>query len=507
MDLLDNIALGFATAFSLKALLFCLGGVTLGTLIGVLPGIGPLATIAMLLPVTFHAPPTEAMIMLAGIYYGAQYGGSTASILLNLPGTASSAVTTLDGYPMAQQGRAGVALFITTIASFVGSLFGIVLLVACAPALAEFALRFGAAEYFSLMVLGLLAAAMLGQGTPARGVAMVMLGLLIGIVGTDVHTGQYRFVFGISEIAEGVSLVAVAMGLFGVSEVIANARRIKPSPFRAKDITWRSLLPTRQDMRLSWKAMFRGTAIGAGFGTLPGTGSTIASFVAYAVEKRAAKDRSRFGKGAVEGIAAPEAANNAAAQTAFIPTLTLGIPGDVVMALMLGALIIHGIIPGPSLVAEHPKLFWGLIASFLIGNVVLVILNLPLIGLWVRILTIPYRYLYPSILVFICIGVYSVRTSVFDVFLVVFFGFVGYGMLLLRFEPAPLILGMILGPMLEENLRRALTLSRGDPMVFLERPISATILAATAFLVALTVWLEVRHRRRVRLAAREGDAA
>jgi putative tricarboxylic transport membrane protein len=498
MDLWSNLALGVETAFSWNALLYCFIGVTVGTLIGVLPGIGPMATIAMLLPLTFHLPPTEAMIMLAGIYYGAQYGGSTASILLRLPGTAQSAVTTLDGYPMAQQGRAGVALFITTVSSFVGSFIGILLLAGFAPMLAAIAQQFQAPEYFALMVLGLLAAAVLGQGSPVRGIMMVVLGLLLGIVGTDLNTGTYRFVFNIPQLADGISLVAIAMGLFGVSEVIANAGRNAPVA-SAAPVYWRSMIPTREDMRRSWGAMLRGTAIGAGFGTLPGTGASIASFVSYAVEKRIARDPSRFGKGAIEGVTSPEAANNSAVQTAFIPTLTLGLPGDAVMALMLGALIIHGIIPGPGLIEEHPSLFWGLVVSFLIGNVMLVILNLPLIGLWIGILRIPYRILYPAILVFVCMGVYSVNNSIFDIFLVLFFGFVGYGMRLLRFEPAPLILGFILGPLMEEYLRRALAVSRGDMMVFIERPVSAGFLAAAAVLLAAIIRADLRRRKIPRL--------
>jgi putative tricarboxylic transport membrane protein len=494
MDLWSNLALGVETAFSWNALLYCFIGVTVGTFIGVLPGIGPMATIAMLLPLTFHLPPTEAMIMLAGIYYGAQYGGSTASILLRLPGTAQSAVTTLDGYPMAQQGRAGVALFITTISSFVGSFIGILLLAGFAPVLASVAQQFQAPEYFALMVLGLLAAAVLGQGSPVRGIMMVVLGLLLGIVGTDLNTGTYRFVFDVPQLADGISLVAIAMGLFGVSEVIANAGRETPVA-SAAPVNWRSMIPTRDDMRRSWGAMLRGTAIGAGFGTLPGTGASIASFVSYAIEKRIARDPSRFGKGAIEGVTSPEAANNSAVQTAFIPTLTLGLPGDAVMALMLGALIIHGIIPGPGLIEEHPSLFWGLVVSFLIGNVMLVILNLPLIGLWIGILRIPYRILYPAILVFVCMGVYSVNNSVFDIFIVLLFGFVGYGMRLLRFEPAPLILGFILGPMMEQYLRRALAVSRGDLMVFFERPVSAAFLAAAVMLLAAIVWSDLCRRK------------
>jgi TctA family transporter len=492
MELIANLTLGFQTALSPAALLFCFLGVTLGTLIGVLPGIGAMAAIAMLLPVTYHVPPTEALIMLAGIYYGAQYGGSTASILLRLPGTPQAAVVTLDGYPMAQQGRAGVALFMTTIASFFGSVLGVVLLAGFAPLLARGAMAFQAPEYFALMVLGLMAAALLTHGSPLRGLIMVVLGLLLGTVGTDLQTGSFRFVFGVPQLVDGVGLVAMAMGLFGVAEVIANAAR-GGAP-AARSPRWREMLPTRADWRAAMPAMLRGGGIGAGFGTLPGTGSSIASFVSYAVEKRVARDPSRFGKGAIEGVTAPEAANNAAAQTAFIPTLTLGIPGDAVLALMLGALIIHGIIPGPGLIAEQPALFWGLVASFVLGNLMLLVLNLPLIGLWISILRIPYRLLYPAILVFICIGVYSIRNSVFDIWVVLVFGALGYGMRLLRFEPAPLLLGFILGPLLEQYLRRAMTVSRGDPMIFLERPISAAFLGLAALLLVWSLWAGLRRR-------------
>jgi putative tricarboxylic transport membrane protein len=496
MDLIDNLALGFATALSPTTLFWCFVGVTLGTFIGVLPGVGALATVSMLLPLTFHLDATTALVMLAGIYYGAQYGGSTASILLNLPGTPSAAVTCLDGYPMAKQGRAGVALAMTTVASFFGSCVAILIIANFAAPLAEMALRFGPAEYFSMMVLGLLAASTLAQGSPFKGVAIVVVGLLFGIVGTDVNTGMQRFTFGIPDLFDGLNLVAVAMGLFGVSEVIANIGKVRALSGDTGKITLRSLIPTRDDVRRSWFPMIRGSGVGAFFGILPGTGSSIAAFMSYAVEKRVAKDPSRFGKGAIEGIMAPESANNSAAQSAFIPTLTLGIPGDAVMALMLGALMIHGIAPGPRVVVEHPELFWGLIASFWIGNVLLVILNLPLVGIWVKMLQIPYRVLYPSILLFICIGVYSINNNAFDVLLVVVFGFLGYGMMIMGFEPAPLLLGYILGPLMEEHLRRALLLSRGDMTVFVTRPISAGFLAATFLLIAFVAWGTIRRRGR-----------
>jgi TctA family transporter len=497
MEVFGMLGMGFATAFSPENLFYCFLGVFLGTFIGVLPGIGALATISMLLPLTFHVPATTAIIMLAGIYYGASYGGSTASILLNLPGTPSAAVACLDGYPMSKQGRAGVALFMTTIASFIGASLGIVILTLFAPRLAEVALSFGPADYFAMMLLGLVAAATLAQGSPAKGIAMVLFGLCLGMVGTDVQTGQQRFTFDIPYLSDGISLVAIAMGLFGVAEVIGSIGRVTNAEVAAQKITMRSMMPKLDDWRRSWKPMLRGTGVGAFFGALPGAGGTIASFMSYAMEKRIAKDPSRFGKGAIEGVTAPESANNAAAQTAFIPTLTLGIPGDAVMALMLGALIIQGIQPGPRLMTEYPELFWGLIASFWIGNIMLVILNIPLIGLWVRMLRIPYSILYPAILLFICIGVFSINNSYFDVLIVMFFGVVGYVMLKLKFEPAPLLLGFILGPLMEEHLRRAMLLSRGDLGVFIERPISASFLGITALLLAWAIYATIRGRSAV----------
>ncbi|ADZ70903.1 tripartite tricarboxylate transporter permease [Polymorphum gilvum] len=493
MDLISNLTLGFSVALSLSALMYCGLGVTLGMLIGVLPGIGPLATVGMLLPLTFYAAPTDAIIMLAGIYYGSMYGGSTASILLNLPGTAGAAVACIDGYPMARQGRAGVALFMTTIASFFGGIVGIVILAAFAPALARVALSFGSPEYFSLMVVGLLAAALVGDGSPSRSLAMVVLGLLLGIVGTDVNSGVRRFTGGLPELSDGVNLVILTTGLFGISEVILNAGRIKRGSVRPVDVSWRSMLPTADDWRRSVLPSLRGVSVGSVLGILPGTGAALSTFVAYALEKRVARDPSRFGKGAIEGVVAPEAANNAAAQAAFIPTLSLGIPGDAIVAIMLGALIIHGIVPGPRLVVDQPELFWGLTVSFFIGNVMLLILNLPLIGLWVRILSIPYGLLYPAILVFICIGVYSINNSAFDVLMALVFGVAGFAMRLMRFSPAPLLLGLVLGPLIETNLRRSLLLSRGDPAVFVERPLSAAILAIG---LAIVVWVVVSALRR-----------
>jgi len=494
-DFAANLSLGLAMAFSLKNLFYCFIGVTLGTFVGVLPGIGALAAISLLLPVTFHLDATSAIVMLAGVFYGSTYGGSTASILLNLPGTPSSAVACLDGYPMSRQGRAGVALFMTTIASFIGGSIGIIVIMLFSPLIVTAALQFGPAEYFAMMVLGLVAASSISSGSPVKGLAMVTLGVLVGLVGMDLETGEPRFTFDLLELSDGVSIVAMAMGLFGVAEVIASVRSIRAGQIATSRITFRSMAPTRDDMRRSVGPILRGTGLGSVLGALPATGGVVASFMAYAVEKKLAREPDRFGKGAIEGVVAPESANNAADQTAFIPTLTLGIPGNVVMALMLGALMIHGIAPGPQLVTKHPDLFWGLIMSFWIGNVLLLVLNIPLIGIWVRVLAIPYYLLYPAILAFVCIGVYSINNSAFDVVLVMVFGVIGYLMRLLDFQPAPLLLGFVLGPLLEENLRRTLIIANGDFMAFLQRPISATLIAMTAALLLWAAWSTLRERR------------
>lgn len=495
MELLDNLALGISVAFTLENLLYCALGVTIGMFIGVIPGVGHLAAISMLLPLTFYVPATTALVMLAGIYYGAQYGGSTAAILLNLPGTPSSAVVCLDGYPMAQQGRAGVALFMTTVASFVGSFITVIVLAAFAPPLANFAVAFNSADYFSMMLLGLVAAAILVQGSPIKGIAAVLFGLIFGMVGTDVSTGVQRYAFGLTFLYDGINIVAIAMGIFGVTEVIANVGKVN-SAVSSQKITFRSLLPTRKDIKESVFPMLRGTGIGTGVGILPGTGTSIASFLAYAVEKKISRTPSKFGKGAIEGITAPESANNASAQSAFIPTLTLGIPGDAVMALMLGALLIHGITPGPNVISDNPDLFWGLVVSFLIGNVLLLVLNIPMVGLWVRLLKVPYPILYPSIILFIAVGVYSISYSSMDIMMVAFFGVVGVMLLLLGFEPAPLLLGYILGPMIEENFRRTMLLNRGDMMVFLERPVSAIFVAMTVSLLLWTAYSMLKSTRK-----------
>lgn len=500
MEILDHVALGFQTAISPTNLWFCFVGVFLGTLFGALPGIGSLAAVSMLLPVTFYLEPTTALVMLAGVYYGAEYGGSIASILLNLPGTPSNAVTCLDGYPMAQQGRAGVALFSTTIASFFGGTVGIIGLYTLAPLIVQWALKFGPAEYFAVLLFGLVAAATVTQDAPAKGLAMVVVGMSLGTVGADLDSGVTRFDFGYFELQEGISFIALAMGLFGVSEIIMSIATNIDKPFIQK-VTFRSMLPRRDEVMRSPGPMVRGAGIGAFFGALPGTGPSIATFIGYAVEKRLSKHPERFGKGAIEGIMSPESANNAAVQAAFIPTMTLGIPGSATMAVMMGALLIHGISPGPQLMGNNPEIFWGLAASFWIGNVMLLVLNLPFIGLWVRLLQIPYGYLYPAVICFICIGTFSVRASGFDVFLVLLFGMAGYVLRELRFELAPLLIGFILGPMVEVNFKRAMLIYRGDIMTIATRPIAGTLLALTALLLVWTVVSTMRRRRRSATAA------
>ena len=492
--LADNLAMGFGVALRPLNLLYCLVGVVLGTLIGVMPGIGPVATIAMLLPVTFKLPPVAALIMLAGIYYGAQYGGSTTAILVNLPGESSAVVTCLDGYAMARQGRAGPALGIAALGSFFAGCVATLILALFAPPLAELALRFGPAEYFSLMVLGLVAAAVLAQGSLLKAMAMIFLGLLLGLVGTDVNSGTLRFTFGIPELSDGIGFVALAMGMFGFAEIVANLEARGGREVFTDTV--QSLLPTRDDLKASWKAVLRGTGLGSVLGVLPGGGAILASFASYSLEKRVAADPSRFGKGAIEGVAGPESANNAGAQTSFIPLLTLGIPPNAVMAMMSGAMTIHGIAPGPQVISQQPELFWGVVASMWVGNLLLVVLNLPLIGIWVRLLRVPYRLLYPAILLFCCIGVYSLSNAPFDVVLTAGFGVLGYLFIKLRCEPAPLMLGFILGPLMEENLRRALRLSRGDPTVFFTRPLSLAMLLGAAILLVPIVVPAIRSTRR-----------
>ncbi|SAI69470.1 membrane protein [Bordetella ansorpii] len=502
MELLDNVLHGFSVAFQWENLAWSLFGVFMGNLIGVLPGMGVLAAISILLPLTYAMTPTAALMMLAGIYYGAQYGGGITCILLNLPGTPSHAVTCLDGNPLARQGKSGSALFMLVMSSFIGACAGILIMILFSPLLVEVAFQFGPAEYFSMMMLGLFAGATLAKGSAVKGVAMVFLGLLCGVVGTDVNTGVIRYAFGIIELSDGVQLVALAMGLFGLADFFANVNRIGKAT--TVDAGKRmSVRPEPGDMRKSAAPIARGSAIGSILGILPGTGATIASFMSYAIEKRVSKTPQRFGNGAIEGVAGPEAANNSAAQTSFIPTMSLGIPGDSVMALMLGALIIHGIQPGPQMVTEHADIFWGLIASFWIGNALLVVMNLPLIGMWAKLLKVPYKYLFPSALFFVCVGVYSTNNALFDVGMVLVIGVLGYLFLKLRFSPAPLLLGFVLGPMVEENFRRALLLSRGDLGIFVDRPISAGFIYAIFALAAWLVYSTMRNRRKLRQLMQE----
>jgi len=493
MELLDHLALGFGVATQGINLLYAFVGAMLGTLIGVLPGIGPVATIAMLLPTTYALQPVSALIMLAGIYYGAQYGGSTTSILLNMPGETSSAVTCLDGYQMARKGQAGAALSIAALGSFFAGCVSTIMVATVAIPLSELALKFGPAEYFSLMVLGLIGAVVLAHGSVLKAIAMIVLGLLLGIVGTDVNSGAARFAFGIPELTDGIGVVSVAMGLFGFAEIISNLETTEKRELITSKVT--GLWPTKEQFKVAWPASLRGTALGSVLGLLPGGGAMLASFASYALEKKVAKDPSQFGKGAIQGVAGPESANNAGAQTSFIPLLTLGIPENAVMALMVGAMTIHNIQPGPQVMTSNPSLFWGLIASMWVGNLMLVVLNLPLIGMWIKLLQVPYRLLYPAILLFCAIGVYSVSNASFDVSQTAAFGLLGIVFLKLECEPAPLLLGFVLGPMMEENLRRAMLLSRGDPSVFFTRPISLAMLVMAGLLLLLIVAPAFRKRR------------
>ncbi len=495
-DIFNNLATGFGAALSYKNLWFAFLGVMLGTLIGVLPGIGPIPTIAMLLPVTFGLDPLSSLIMLAGIYYGAQYGGSTTSILVNMPGEASSIVTTLDGHPMARQGRAGAALSVAALGSFFAGCVGTVFIAAFGPLLSKLAQEFNSPDYFSLMVLGLVMAVVLAHGSVVKAIGMVLIGLLLGLVGTDVNSGVTRYTFGISEIWDGIDFLPLVIGLFGIVEIIRNLEQQSlhrtPVSTRIRDL-WLS----KKDFQDSYPAVLRGTVLGSVLGILPGGGAVLAAFASYTLEKKIAKDPSRFGKGAIEGVAGPESANNAAAQTSFIPLLTLGLPSNAVMAIMMGAMIIHGIQPGSAVMTKHPELFWGMVASMWIGNAMLLVINLPLVGIWVKLLSVPYRLLYPAILLFCLIGVYSTNNNTAQMVLTAVFTLLGY--ILLRFgcEPAPLVLGFVLGPVMEENLRRALVFSRGDPMIFIDRPISATLLAMSIVVIILVVVPQIRRTRDV----------
>ncbi len=497
LGLISNLALGFDTALSLQNILYCVLGVTIGTLIGVLPGMGPVATVAMLLPATYALPPTSALIMLAGIYYGAAYGGSTTAILVNIPGEASAVVTCLDGHMMAKRGRAGSALGIAALGSFFAGCVATLLIAAFAPPLTELAFQFGPAEYFSLMVLGLVSATVLATGSLIKAICMVLLGLLLGLIGTDVNSGAFRFTFGLDELQDGIDFVPLSMGLFGFAEIMRNlegsmSRTLVPNKVR-------NILPSWEELKVSIAPIIRGTAIGSILGVLPGGGALLSSFASYTAEKKIAGEKADppFGFGNIRGVAGPESANNAGSQTSFVPMLTLGIPSNAVMALMIGAMMIHDIVPGPQVMQTDPGRFWGLIVSMWIGTLILVVLNLPMIGVWVQLLRVPYRWLFPAILVFCCIGVYSINNNVWDVWVAIFFGFAGYVFGKLGCETAPLVLGFILGPMMEENLRRALLLSRGDPSVFVTSPLSCGLLIAALLMIFLVAAPAFRKTREV----------
>jgi putative tricarboxylic transport membrane protein len=493
LELLSNLAFGLSVAITPTNLMLCLVGALVGTLIGVLPGIGPVATIAMLLPITYGLPPVGALIMLAGIYYGAMYGGSTTAILVNIPGESAAVVTTLDGFQMAKQGRAGPALAIAALGSFFAGSVATVVIAALAAPLTSIALMFGPAEYFSLMVLGLIFAVVLAKGSVLKAISMILFGLVLSMVGSDLETGAGRMNFNIPELADGINFAVVAMGVFGFAEVLRNLEQAHNRAIVQSKIT--GLMPTRADLKAAAPAIGRGTLLGSAVGILPGGGSIIAAFASYTFEKKISKDPSRFGRGAIEGVAGPESANNAASQTSFIPLLTLGIPPNAVMALMVGAMTIHGIVPGPQVMTKQPDLFWGMIASMWLGNLMLVVINLPLVGLWVRLLRVPYRHLYPMILIFCCIGVYSVNNAPADVYMTAVFAMVGYFLVKHDFEPAPMLLGFVLGPLMEENLRRAMLIGRGDATVFLTRPISGTLLAIALILLILSVMPAIRKKR------------
>ena len=507
-DLLDKLALGFRTCLEVVwmidpwlglsipvpvNLLLCFMGCLIGTLIGVLPGVGPIATIAILLPITYSLPPVGSLIMLAGIYYGAQYGGSTTAILVNIPGEATSVVTTLDGHQMARQGRAGAALAIAAIGSFIAGTIATLVIAAIGQPMTRLAQLFGPADYFALMVLGLMFAVVLAQGSVAKAIAMIVLGILLSTVGSDLETGDERLMFGFSEISDGIDFAVIAMGLFGFAEILKNLE--SPEQRDVVKMQIGSLMPTLEDMRQSLAPILRGTFVGSVLGILPGNGAVLGPFASYTLEKKLAADPSRFGRGAIEGVAGPESANNAGAQTAFIPLLTLGIPPNAVMALMLGAMTLKGIIPGPEVITKQPQLFWGMITSMWIGNVMLLIINLPLIGLWVRLLNVPYRLLFPAIVLFCCIGIYSINNNPLDVYLTAMFAVFGYALMKFGFEPAPLLLGFVLGKLMEEKLRQALSISRGNFATFVQEPLSASLLAAAILLVLVAALPSIRRGR------------
>lgn len=495
MDLLSNLMLGFEHAVTLQNLFYCFMGVSVGTLIGVLPGMGPVATVAMLLPITYALDPSAALIMLAGIYYGAQYGGSTTAILVNIPGEAAAVVTCIDGHQMAKKGRAGAALGIAAIGSFIAGTFATMLIAAFAPPLTELAFKFGPAEYFSLMVLGLVGAVVLANGSLLKAICMIFVGLLLGLVGADINSGALRYTFGIDELMDGVDFVAISMGIYGFSEIMKNLEISQTRSLVPAKVD--RILPTKEEFKNSAGPIARGTLMGSFLGILPGGGALLSSFASYTFEKKlaGAKANPPFGQGNIRGVAGPESANNAGAQTSFIPMLTLGIPSNAVMALMIGAMMIHDITPGPQVMNTDPALFWGLIVSMWIGNLILIVLNLPMIGIWVQLLRVPYHWLYPAILAFCCIGVYSINNNIFDVWMTLGFGALGYVFNKLDCECAPLILGFILGPMMEENMRRALLLSRGDLTCFVTSPLSASFLALSLILLLMVLAPAVRSGR------------
>jgi putative tricarboxylic transport membrane protein len=493
MELLSNLALGFATALSPTNLFLAFVGCLVGTLIGVLPGVGPIATIAMLMPLTLKVDPTGALIMLAGIYYGAQYGGSTTAILVNMPGEVTAVVTALDGHEMAKQGRAGAALGVAALGSFFAGTVATLIIAAIGAPLTRLALLFGPAEYFALMVFGLGLAIVLARGSVLKAVIMVVLGLLLSTVGTDLETGQERLTLGIAELSDGVDFAVLAMGLFGIAEILRNLENPESRNVAIAQIG--RLLPTREELGRCFAPVLRATGIGAVLGILPGNGAVLGPFASYALEKKLSRQPERFGRGAIEGVAGPESANNAGAQTSFIPLLTLGIPPNAVMALMVGAMTIHGLIPGPQVITKYPSLFWGMIASMWIGNLLLLVINLPLIGLWVRLLKVPYRLMFTTILVFCAIGIYSINNNPYDVYFTAFFGLVGYLFIKLGLEPAPLLLGFVLGRLMEEKMRQALALSEGSFMTFVERPVAAALLIIAAAVILIAVLPAVSRSR------------
>lgn len=500
MSAVDNVMLGLHTALSFTNLVYCFFGVVVGMVVGIIPGVGPLTAISVLFPITFYLSPTTALIMLGGIWYGAGYGGRITAILLNIPGEPIHAVMCQDGYPLARQGRAGVALLMTALSAFVGGSIGILLLMLFGPIAADFALKFGAPEYFCLMLFGLVAASTISQGTPIKALAMVALGLMFGSVGTDIYTGVPRFTFGIPEMTKSVSLVALAMGLYGITEVVASVRESSEAPVGKAHFKNLRGRPTSDDVRRFWPSTLRGSALGSALGLLPGAGTLVATFMSYVVEKRVADDPARFGTGAVEGIVAPEAAAGSSEMTGFIPTLTLGIPSTPSMVLMAGALIVQGITPGPNLMNQHPDLFWGVVMSFWIGNLMLLVLNIPMIGLWVKLLDIPYRFLFPAIMVFICVGAYVEGFSTFDIWMTAFFGLLGCLMRAASLPAAPLLLGFVLGPQMEDNFRRSMLLSDGDLMIFFHKPLSTVLVIATGLMIGLIIYLVLSDRKREGLA-------